>query len=1474
MKKSMSLVLSVIMILFTLQTAFPVFASASENPLKEMHFTETSITLNTDSYGVKTKDLSKLLVLTGEDKNTKATYDELEWTSTKKTVAKVSSDGVVTAVGDGECIIKVKQVIYDGTSSSYGLEASCTVTVRDSINKYYNSIEVTKSKLPKDYKDKTKYLPSAVDDIEAVLKEISDNSNLKDTENNCNKIKSLDTQLTKAYATLISSQLIQTGDTEFYDKWNAAYAKIPSDFFKEGVYFESSVTAVNEIIDKVYNPKTPWLDTAQDKAEIDALADELKEAVADAKKHTTKISLNTTSATRSVNGELKLTATVNGADKVTWSTNNKYATEIEGSGKTVTVKINGALDSDDEVVTITATSNGKKATCKIKITNDLASISVPKEKIVYLNSLTEKNATIDYELVGVDSSKPVSKDCTVSWSSSNTSVATVNKTSGKITPKSAGSCTVTLTCDGISAKVNVIVEEFIPVEKFIPSTVGIPTRVTVNSTTTAEVKVWPSTATNKSVKWTSSNKKIATVKSIGVDGSGVASAAITGVKSGTVTITYETTDGTNIKGSFDITVDPLVSSVTLNKSSLVVYIGSQSSDIPKLKATIKPTDAGNQQLLWSSSNTKVATVTNGVITIKSVGTCNIIAYTLDGSGVSGSCKLTVVGDTQKMTLSKSSATLKVGKTLKLSCNVETAKATYKATEWKTSDKSIATVNSSGVVTAKYPGKVTISAVALDGKKTSCTVTVTADLKGVELPNSVTLNIGKEKTLNVTYTPSYATNKKVTWHSSDTSVVTVSSSGKLKAVGKGTATITVKSKDGGFTDTCKVTVVKPVTSVSVSKETCTLTMGKKESVKLTANIKPSDATLKTVTWSTSNKKIATVSKSGIVSAVGPGTVYITVTTTDGGYTAVCKVTVKQPLKSIKFENSKETFYVGKQAKLKLVFNPSNASNKNCTWKSSDKNIATVDSEGKVKAIAVGSCTITAKSKDGGYTATCKLTVTKKVYPTSVKLNYSSKTITAGKTYQLTATVSPKNASVKTVKWSSSDKSIATVNSKGLVTAKKGGTVTITCTTNSGNKKAYCKITVKEKVSSITLSASSVTLVTGKTKTLTATASPSSATDKSVSWSSSDKEIVTVSKGKITAVKAGTAYIKAKAKDGSGVYARCKVTVIQAPKKVKLSLSEATLTRGDKMTLTAKVTPSNSYDKTVTWKSNKTSVAKVSSSGVVTAVKAGTATIICTSSVNDSIKAYCVVTVEEPVKGIELSVDRMTLITGKTKKLSYQIKPSDATNKEVKFTSSNKDIVKVNSKGVVEAVGPGTATVSVRTVDGYYVDKCKVTVIEPVIAIKLNYSSFTLAVAKSRTIDATIKPKNATNQELTWRSSNSTIARVSQSGKVTALKPGTVTITCSSSDGVQATCTVKCVIGVEAVELNRSSMTLEKGKSKTLKATIEPTNATIKDVTWSSSDKSVATVDENGKVKAVKKGTAIITCKTKQGGYKATCVVTVK
>ena len=1471
MKKGVSFILSVILILLTVQTAAPAFAVDGENPLKEMSFSQSEITLNNDGFGEKSADLLGLLVLIGENEGEKATYDELEWRSSKPSVAEVDENGVATAVGNGECTVTVTQIINRDGSSEYGVSASCKITVRDSIKKFVNTIEMTKKSLPSDYNNKEKYLPAAVDALEAALEEAKSVGELEDTAENCLAAQALSEKLTKAYADLISSELVLKDDIDFYEKWNEAYSHIPEDFWVQGVYEETSAQELKDIINKVASPETPWLKNDSDKAKIDALAEEFTALLANLKKHTQAISLNYTSATRFVGGSIKLTAdTYGGDDDIVWATDNGYATQIEGSGKTVTVNVTGGCDDPlNPYVRITATSNGKSAVCILKVDNYFSDIKLitSERKTVYKDNYEQ----IEYEFIGADPTKPVTGENAILWSSSDPNIATVED-NGLVYPKAEGDCVITLICGTVTKQVRLHVVRAQPVEKFVP--VDIPTAVTVNTSTVARVMLFPTNASTKEVEWASSDDSVVKLTSLGTDASATAAVNITGLKAGTARITYRSTDGSGIEGSFTITVNPLISSISLNKTSTLVYVGDDDNSAFKLSANILPGNAGNQVLIWTSSDESVAKVTNGLVQVRSVGTCEITAFTTDGTGLYAVCKVTVVGDTQNMTINRDSGKLKVGGRLQLSCDVETKEADYKVDTWKSNNEKVAAVDSNGLVTAKYPGTAIITAVALDGKEAECTVTVTADLKGIKLPSSMTLAIGKEKTVTVTYEPSYATNKKVTWRSSDTSVARIDSNGKIYAAGTGTATITAVSQEGGFVSTCRVTVVRPVTSVTVNRVSYTLTIGSKESVKLSASVKPDNATLKTVKWSSSNQKVAKVSSTGIVTAVGPGTASISVTTTDGGYKDTCKITVIQPLKGLKFKNSKETFYVGKESTLSMVYTPSNASNKTCSWKSSNKKVATVNSKGVVTAVATGTCTITAKSNDGGYTVKCKLTVVKKVYPKSVDLNVEKTTIEAGKTLQLKAGVHPSNASVKSVKWSSSDKEIATVNSKGLVTAKKGGTVTITCTTKSAGKKATCKITVKQRVTGVSLSATAMTLVSGRSKTLTATVSPSSATNKNIKWYSGDKSIAKVDKnGKVTAVKAGTVYITAKSKDNSSKLARCKVTVIQAPTKITLNLDEATLRRGSKMTLTSKVGPSNSYDKTVTWSSNKTSVARVSSAGVVTAVSAGKATITCRSNVNDKVTAVCVVTVEEPVRSIALSVNKMTLTTGKTKTLSYTITPSYATNKKVTYKSSDKDVVTVSKKGVIEAVGPGTATVTVRTNDGYFVDKCKITVIEPVITIKLSKTSMTLDIAQSKTLKATVKPSNATNKDVTWRSSNSMIARVSQSGKVTALKPGTVTISCISDDGVKATCKVTCVIGVESVELNKSSLTLKKGASKTLKATIEPTNATIKDVTWYSSDKSIAKVDKNGKVTAVKKGTATITCKTKQGGYKTTCVVKV-
>ena len=218
---------------------------------------------------------------------------------------------------------------------------------------------------------------------------------------------------------------------------------------------------------------------------------------------------------------------------------------------------------------------------------------------------------------------------------------------------------------------------------------------------------------------------------------------------------------------------------------------------------------------------------------------------------------------------------------------------------------------------------------------------------------------------------------------------------------------------------------------------------------------------------------------------------------------------------------------------------------------------------VTAKSAGSATITVKTTDGNKTATCSVTVKAKVISvTGVSLDKTSLTLTEGDTQSLTATVSPSNATDKSVTWSSNNESVAMVSSTGVVIARSAGTATITVKTTDGSKTATCAVTVKAKVISVTgvsLDKTSMTLTEGDTQTLTATVSPSNATDKSVTWSSSNTSVATVSSaGVVTAKSAGTATITATAGE---VSAECMVTVtVSDPPAGAVDLG-IMMTRGD-------------------------------------------------------------------------------------------------------------------------------------------------------------------------------------------------------------------------------------------------------------------------------------------------------------------------
>lgn len=309
-----------------------------------------------------------------------------------------------------------------------------------------------------------------------------------------------------------------------------------------------------------------------------------------------------------------------------------------------------------------------------------------------------------------------------------------------------------------------------------------------------------------------------------------------------------------------------------------------------------------------------------------------------------------------------------------------------------------------------------------------------------------------------------------------------------------------------------------TSVTLNKTKANIYKGK--TTKLKATMAPANTT-DSITWTSSNTKVATV-KTGTVKGIKKGTATITATTTSGK-TATCKVTVKVvSTKSIKLNKSKLTIKKGKKATLKATLSPKTSTD-SLVWKSSNKKVATVTSKGVVKGIKAGKTTITVKA--GKKTAKCVVTV-KAIKATSVKLNKKKVTTNIGKQVTLKLTVKPSNTT-DTIKWSTSNKKVATVKD-GVVTTVGKGTATITA--KVGSKTVKCKIIVKVPAESVVLDQQAVTVKKGSTATLKATVKPSNTTD-TVKWSTSNKKIATVSsKGVVKGIAKGTATITVKTTSG--------------------------------------------------------------------------------------------------------------------------------------------------------------------------------------------------------------------------------------------------------------------------------------------------------------------------------------------------------
>lgn len=418
----------------------------------------------------------------------------------------------------------------------------------------------------------------------------------------------------------------------------------------------------------------------------------------------------------------------------------------------------------------------------------------------------------------------------------------------------------------------------------------------------------------------------------------------------------------------------------------------------------------------------------------------------------------------------------------------------------------------------------------------------------------------------------------------------------------------------FACSCEKAHEVAVSDVSIDQSTVDMTIGEKK--QLSATVSPSDATDPSITWSSSKKDVATVDDHGLVTAIAEGKT--TIKARAGSKTSACIVTVHKEIiavTSISLDKSSLSLVKGASETLVATVNPANATYKKIEWTSSNPNVASVDAEGNVKAIAKGNATITVQVEN--IKATCAVTVTVPVE--SITLNKTKLTLDKGQSETLVATISPADANENTVTWDSSNSNMASVDANGKVTAVGAGHVTITA--KAGGKSAACQVTVIAPVESVTLNRTDITLDEGGSFTLKATVTPKDATDKTVTWSSSDENIVTVDQsGTIHAVKQGSASIVAQAGDKQAI---CSVTVIKRATSISLDKESLTLLVGEVSTLTATVLPEDATDKTVIWGSYNTDIATVEN-GVVKGVGIGK-TLILAYANSYSLTATCPITV---------------------------------------------------------------------------------------------------------------------------------------------------------------------------------------------------------------------------------------------------------
>lgn len=975
------------------------------------------------------------------------------------------------------------------------------------------------------------------------------------------------------------------------------------------------------------------------------------------------------------------------------------------------------------------------------------------------------------------------------------------------------------------------------------------------STYELTVKVNPETAYDSSLTYTSSDESIVTVDENGV---------ITAVSEGTVKITVASNADPDKSVEITVTVknpEVPVGSVTVDKSEVNLTKG----DTDKITVTVNPENATNKEVTYKSTDESVVTVDKfGNITATGEGEAEIIVTSEANKEISVSIPVKVEAKTYKVTYAfvgdvipenvnvPDEEVYKEGSTV----FVESAPTAdgYIFNGWTTEDADITSgsfvINNDVHIVGSWEK---LYKVIYKYDENYVVPEGAPEIPDVEFWYAPGEDVPVYGTL---YFPAYIF---IGWTTDDAEIIGDS--------------FTMPEDDVVITGFFK----KPVESIEFMNDGDVVIDIDKE-IKINVYVKPEDATIKDLVYESSNPDVVTVDKDGKIVAVGEGTATVTVKSADDPTKSdTITVTVKIPVTDITVKDNDIT--IGKDETYKIEASvDSEATNKNLTFESSDPETVTVDKDGNITALKDGTVTITVKSEDNS-DVTETITVT--VYDPVTEITAPDEIVLELDDVKDVDAKVNDNATNKGLVYETSDSSVVKVDNYGNVVAVGEGTATITVISKDNPD-------IKKEITVTVIKKYKVTYeIIGDVRPLGVSAPASKIYDNGSTvyvskgynyegyvfsgWSTDD---VTVTDGKFIINKDVhfTGYFKKSVTD------------------IVIGGIGSELVIGDKGFVDVTVYPNDATDKSMTYSSSDDSIIKVDENGNFEAVGEGTATITVISKDNPDVKKEITVTVKKPVVPVDEVVVVKKFITirnGETDKITATVKPDDATNKELIYTSSDENVVKVDKDGNIIATGEGSAVITVTLNDGNpFTDKraqVVVTVIKakvPVTSVEASKEEIKLVPGGSETITVKVNPDDATDKTVTYKSSNPDVAKVDEKGNIVAVGEGEAIITITSKDDPTKTDTIKVTVKApeEPDEPEKPVYTvtvpdginLLEGESKNIGVVITPDDGTIRPV-YTSGDTSIVTVDAEGNITGIKAGVTTISVDLGNGDIRVIPVV---